>query len=515
MNEEQIKLLNEKCKYIVFDGYSDFDITGSSLYIKDIDSFKIVLENLKDKSKIEIIDLGKEQISLDFFKDFHSLFLIKSEGNLDLETLYKIYEYFPLIDTIRFKTVDENVLEVCDMFKFKIETEDPRYQLPEGNNYFLYQNKLSIKRIESLFLDFPYNEKYVDELSKYCKEIGIISFRDVTLEDQLLVINRLLNNGVKINEVYINLEDEDYKKTKILNELKNKVGKIYVSFEGELMILDDYLEVKATLKYYLDLIKSQKLSPIEQLMYAYDLVKSFNYRANKERPMDSRSLSGIVKTGDIVCFGYSIFLKQIVKELGIKIEKTSILAKQNKVVKSLDEIVYIMPPKHDHARNIVMIDDDKYNIHGVFALDVTYDSNEEKETGLSRYLYFLIPVIDYHKVFPYDSYPILFSYYLYGNNKKPKDYVKNYLTNEDDELLEQFKLFFDGEYNSDKYKKYMRAKRLNSEQFKEMLRNVRRAEGYSEELIEEEVEKVSKLNGYESSESIKKKTFPLKIFKMW
>ena len=30
-----------------------------------------------------------------------------------------------------------------------------------------------------------------------------------------------------------------------------------------------------------------------------------------------------------------------------------------------------------HARNFVRIDDDKYNIHGLYAMDITWDSDKE------------------------------------------------------------------------------------------------------------------------------------------
>lgn len=153
----------------------------------------------------------------------------------------------------------------------------------------------------------------------------------------------------------------------------DKIKKINKQYEG-LKILykiegnEDYVTYDVTLKTYEEIdryvsfIKSLKLSPLEIIMIAYDLVRNRKYtlETDEEKATESRDLSSSLLGEKIVCVGYSEILKCILKHLGIKIECVFLRAKESF--------------EHNHLRNIVYVKDDKYQVEGIYYLDATWDS---------------------------------------------------------------------------------------------------------------------------------------------
>ena len=160
---------------------------------------------------------------------------------------------------------------------------------------------------------------------------------------------------------------------------------------------------------------------------------------------------------------YSTFFKQLLFELGIEAQVIDVTIKENE----RDEY---------HARNIVHVDDDKYNVHGDFVFDSTWDSYKElykvrdkdgkesvkqqlEETDeiiekidrLPLYRYFLVPARDYTTVFKSEDLP-----------RELKNEVE----------------------------------KPDLETFKQILSNVRLAEGYSKEMVGQEIDNVVFVNEY-------------------
>ena len=88
-----------------------------------------------------------------------------------------------------------------------------------------------------------------------------------------------------------------------------------------------------------------------------------NFLYNEEltdKLTESRSISKSLSNGYIVCVGYSKIFCQLLSELGIN-----------------SNLVYIEPKNGGggHARVIVKVIDEKYNINGVYVFDPTWDCN--------------------------------------------------------------------------------------------------------------------------------------------
>lgn len=118
------------------------------------------------------------------------------------------------------------------------------------------------------------------------------------------------------------------------------------------------------------------LSPIERIMFTYDLVRKRIYKLeNKnESSFKSRDLNEILNGEAIVCAGYAKYFDTLLKYMNYKCDLVKLKTKNKK----------------GHMRNIVYIEDEKYAIDGVYYFDTTWDSQELEDDNsyLDNYSYF-------------------------------------------------------------------------------------------------------------------------------
>lgn len=122
-------------------------------------------------------------------------------------------------------------------------------------------------------------------------------------------------------------------------------------------------------------IRQYNLSPIEKIMYVYDIVKQRKYKKDNINVRNSCDLDKVL-TGDFInCSGYSNLFNAILKCLGIKAMPLASISKK-------------------HQRSIVYVKDEKYNIDGVYVFDPTWDSktNNDDNHYIDKYYYFAMPI---------------------------------------------------------------------------------------------------------------------------
>lgn len=235
------------------------------------------------------------------------------------------------------------------------------------------------------------------------QELATATMYPETLEEELEMAKYLLDNKTDIIESaeYVEIDYElpqikEYiEKNSILKSKKVILPKIYnLNYKTILEIekifpgCPSYIYLKTpgnrmpisidtfkkTLKKIEEIvinIKKLDLSPIEQVMFAYDVVKDKEYQEESED--ESAYLSRDVSTslfGDkIVCVGYSNIFKTILDKLGIK-----------------NDVYFVT----NHQRNIAYIKDEKYDIEGIYYFDATGDSKiaTKGNKHFNRYLYF-------------------------------------------------------------------------------------------------------------------------------
>ena len=323
-------------------------------------------------------------------------------------------------------------------------------------------------------------------------EKNTLEINNPDINNTIEILNIINSKGIELSSVEINVENIDYTNYDY-EKLKNIIDCSKIIFKYETVSktkYDDFASLVEAIRWYRRLIADYDLSPVEKLMYAYDIMKTFEYRENEDDKSMSRYPDKILKSGDIVCVGYSNFLKEILKYVdpGLAIYCASVTcARPN------DET-------EGHERNLVRIDDDKYGIHGLYVVDATWDSviTSEKTikalgdsyTALDLYNYFLIPYEDYEKTFKGDTMPALYKY------------MNDVVTNNPDKMSISdwpvsstlIDLFGTDKVDEAVVQEYLNVKRPSLSQFCEMLYRVRMAEGYSEEMIKEEILKVQQIN---------------------
>lgn len=127
-------------------------------------------------------------------------------------------------------------------------------------------------------------------------------------------------------------------------------------------------------------IKKYNLSPIEQVMYVYDLIKKREYKDDESDQKNSRDLDKVILSDTMVCAGYSNLLNAILRCLSFNAEA-------------------LISYDRRHQRSIVYIEDKKYNIDGLYVFDPTWDRRQNKlDTDyINNYNYFALPIKEANK----------------------------------------------------------------------------------------------------------------------
>ena len=345
---------------------------------------------------------------------------------------------------------------------------------------YIKENEINIEKQE--FLNILSRNTDTDYLF-YRRENNEIEFEgDLTKLKEIEEIIKKL--GLNPNDMFVNLENKDYD-YKLFKGIKLPLV-INYGDEYSNATLEEFIAMRETINYYKELITSSNLSPLEQVTFAYDIIKSFDYK-DAFIESESRSMHKIINSGKIVCVGYAQFLKQVLKELGFKIETYD--------VNSPDKYGRYPDDYDNHERNVIRIDDDKYNVHMIAACDPTWDSgtpeintyrfSDKNSTILSdvnnliSYINFIIPKEEYMYLFKDKEAPSFFSVNpkIIASHFDEMPKVLFAKTNID-KALKMFQTLFDkGE--GDLIQDYIEAKRPTYEVFRQVIQHVKQAEGYS------------------------------------
>ena len=148
--------------------------------------------------------------------------------------------------------------------------------------------------------------------------------------------------------------------TTIMKNVKD-TDKLYIDGAGntKLVKIDEYFSTMMIIEDLAKQIEEKNLSPLEQLMYLYDKVRDRYYIEEKdgEDPTLSRDISSVTKNEEIVCLGFAEIFDKVAKKLGLK-----------------SKVVVMLPKKEDedgHAKNMVYINDEKYDYEGILSFDAT------------------------------------------------------------------------------------------------------------------------------------------------
>ena len=331
-------------------------------------------------------------------------------------------------------------------------------------------------------------------------------------------VYKSIQKKAKVQTTQYSVENKSYSDIYQLKEMEETTD-LTMRYKNDNFSTDasyqEFLNMRATIDYYKELIETSNLSPVEQIAFVYDILKTMRYQSNKKDKSRARNIHSIVTDGNIVCSGYASFAKQLLTELGIRCLKVSVTCLEENT------------PDVGHARNFVRVDDDKYNIHGLFAMDITWDSDKDisvieedntktvvarpdeeqqkkvvdKYNSLILYRHFLIPMETYESRYPQEINPAIYETYKAGNAKRLVDESRKIASKEMSRtnaknifVLEQHEALFDIDEGPLTVQKYFWAPKPSLETFEQILTVVRQAEGYSKEATEKEVDRVVELH---------------------
>ncbi len=334
-------------------------------------------------------------------------------------------------------------------------------------------------------------EAFLPQVKNLCQKLNF-SLKNITIKTAVTNIydikeasTKALEKGatkliVDVSSANKYAEDVDYA---FLDSIPLELNFNYDTLSSYTASKEDYLNLVEAIKWYRQLLTNYNLSPVEKLLLAYDITKTFKYSKENYPGDEFRAPHNVIKDGRIVCAGYSALLCEIINNLDPGVQA---------VLDSLSDI--------SHAITIVRLDDSKYDIHGLYELDATNDSIKENSpinilgpdyNALDLYQYFLIPFNEYKNVF--------------GNINLPELYQKTIkdVYNLSPYFLHKYEILFSSTVNPEKIMTYLiDAKRPSLDTLKEILKTVRVAEGYSTESLEKEVANTILRNEFESAFNI-------------
>ena len=190
------------------------------------------------------------------------------------------------------------------------------------------------------------------------------------------VIHFLNNNEIKCKKIIIKKEkekaigitDKEYLIT--LYASLNDPDNVYLQADGNIepVSIKDYGETIEFIEDIAKRVEDKDFSPIEQLMYAYDIVRDRYYVSGTPEEGDfvAKDLTSVIKGDKIVCLGFAEMFDKVAQRLGFG----------SKVEWLLDNT-----RTDGHAKNLIYVKDEKYNLNGVFSFDPTYGCKQKDDNS--------------------------------------------------------------------------------------------------------------------------------------
>ena len=316
--------------------------------------------------------------------------------------------------------------QICSKYAFDYKTPN---ELKSVNKINIFLNNLLQEKFENLrflpdnaiidIITFDYNNKYSEE-----EILTLIS-------EKLDILDKLNKNLI----IKIPVE----KRSIFKKIFKNKYNNLDLIIENDLYEYpyQQYLDEEKKLDDMVEPIKKANLSPLEKYMAVYNLVKNFKaYKENNENLDVSRYLRYILDNEYMVCVGYTKLLNVLLDKVGIDTKNIGICVD---ISYKKGFTVEEKPVEYaGHARTIVNLDDDKYNIHGIYMADPTWDNNLQ-----NNYLN--------HALMPFDKMQISNILFKYNNNSDIILDIHNFQEfNDQVNFLLKRKLEQDANFNRDK-----------------------------------------------------------------
>lgn len=270
--------------------------------------------------------------------------------------------------------------------------------------------------------DYNNNRTYILQPSELSK-VNIDYLKDSDIIDLSGLFIRV-DDYPKIRDFIIKL-DQNNKKCKVIIYVDKRTSfnniflnttfknvRVYVNYDNCNYSIKKYKMEEKEMDKITEPLNNLDLSPLELFLHIYSIVKNYkpyNLCQGRLGIHKSTALRYILFNEYIVCGGFSRLLKEICDRFGIDVEIISV------AVGRFDKNGEIK--KTYHSRCIVNIDDDEYDVHGLYMSDPTWDNNEfndlynhalmtfdQMQVSAEMFYYsFDEPILDIHNFMEYNE----------------------------------------------------------------------------------------------------------------
>ena len=342
--------------------------------------------------------VSKEQFNLEFMQNINDETNIIITGNYTLTKedynnllLYTNIDQVEVNDVEDFEYQEDLKIIVHETIEFKTE-QFKKIKINKVDKYT--KTSLTIKLPFKIYFenDCLYSEE--EEFNKLLKYIDNIEILNIEMEntnqinnviDLVYKLENKINKKISfINCITKNKTIKDIEKLKFLEE--DRIIKIWYEDGITDCTVDEFIIMRKNIDSIINDIQSKKLSNFEKIIYLYDIVKKYNYKKSEDDySMDGRQLHKIFNTKNIICSGYARIVSQVLNEIGIQAGIYKLITNNNEL----------------HARNIVHIKDEKYNINSIYSMEPTWESAIKEDYAYSL---FLTPIDKLKEYFPNETF---------------------------------------------------------------------------------------------------------------
>lgn len=262
------------------------------------------------------------------------------------------------IGYINYYDLEKNDYLVLDAFELTDE-EINNFNALKDDVYITFNNKIHPKDMDE--------DEYIQH------------FRNIM--NKINNVNKKMNITIRVNNREIfNKYFKDFELNKNIHLIiKNDFHDYsYDEYQHEEEVLDDLVKD----------IKNADLTPLEKYIAVYNVVKNFKpYKEDIEDKENARLIHKFLYNDKMVCVGYSVLLTTLCRKVGINCKKLDVSVDTSYDDNNIQEAR--ATEWGYHARNLINIDDDKYDVHGIYVCDATWDNNLDED-----YLNYAIKPID-------------------------------------------------------------------------------------------------------------------------
>ena len=222
-----------------------------------------------------------------------------------------------------------------------------------------------------------------------------LDFAEYRFEDIDSIVHSFLNIKEKASyafHIIVEAENRNFTDLEIgffmELEAKLKAHGLVLSFNGGYKrdyTLEELIQADTTLDLLINKINQSGLSQFEKYLYIYTYLANKRFKKEDvvgEEDYKPRDVISVMISDYIVCEGYARLMKYLCDNVGIT---------------CICQTLAINQGLEKHMNNLIYLDDDKYNIHGLYYSDVTWD-NIGNDGQYNTFAFCLIPIDDVNKI---------------------------------------------------------------------------------------------------------------------